>query len=60
MTDDQQFALKLLRNMDFNASELIRDASRIGVSTEPLFTALQAVRETMQEIASLNKKQTEI
>ena len=60
MTDDQQFALKLLRNMDFNASELIRDAARIGVSTEPLFTALSAVRETMQEIAALNKKQTEI
>lgn len=60
MTDQQQFALKLLRNMDFNASELIRDASEIGVSTEPLFTALEAVRETMHEIAALNKKQTEI
>lgn len=60
MTDSQQFALKLLRNMDFNASELIRDASEIGVSTEPLFTALEAVRDTMNEIAALNKKQTEI
>lgn len=60
MTPDQQFALKLLRNMDFNASELIRDAEKIGISTDNLFDALSGIQGAMHEIAALNKKQTEI
>lgn len=60
MTDDQQFALKLLRNADFNLSELIRDADKIGISTDNLFDALSGVQGAMHEIAAINKSQTEI
>ncbi len=60
MTEHQQFALKLLRGMDFNASELIRDAAQIGIAPEVLYPALESVREAMQEIAAIDKKHSEI